>query len=204
MKKIVVASNNEHKIKEIKEILNVLNLDVISMKEAGIEIEVEEDGKTFLENSYKKAHEISEVLKEKGDYWVLADDSGLMVDALDGAPGVFSARFAGEHGNSKKNNNKLLELLKEKDFEDRKAKFVCAMVLIMDNGKCIKVQGEVKGYITENERGQDGFGYDPLFYIPSFKKTFAEIKPEEKNKISHRAEALKMLKEEIKNVQVEE
>lgn len=194
MKKLIVASNNQHKIEEIKEMLKEFNLDVISLKEAGIDIDVEENGTTFAENAHIKAYEIFKIVK---DAMVLADDSGLMVEALNGEPGVYSARYAGEHGNDKKNNEKLLSKLKEFKFEDRKAKFVCAMELIIDEGRTIAVQGEVEGYILEEQRGENGFGYDPLFYVPEYKKTTAEMTPEEKNSISHRGKALKNLKKSI-------
>lgn len=194
MKKLIVASNNQHKIEEIKEMLKEFNLDVISLKEAGIDIDVEENGTTFAENAHIKAYEIFKIVK---DAMVLADDSGLMVEALNGEPGVYSARYAGEHGNDKKNNEKLLSKLKEFKFEDRKAKFVCAMELIIDEARTITVQGEVKGYILEEQRGENGFGYDPLFYVPEYKKTTAEMTPEEKNSISHRGKALKNLKKSI-------
>lgn len=194
MKELIIASNNKGKIQEIKEILNKYKLNIISQKEAGVDIEVDENGSTFMENAYKKAYEIYRL---KNDSIVIADDSGLMVDALDGAPGIYSARFAGEHGNSEKNNEKLLELLKGVPFEKRKAKFVCAIVLIIDDKTVIRAQGEVHGYITEEARGKDGFGYDPLFYVQEYNKTFAEITSDEKNTISHRARALKKLSEEI-------
>lgn len=190
MKKLLVASNNEHKIKEIKKILSKYPFDIMSLKEAGIDIDVEEDGTTFMENAYKKAAEIYDKYES---YMVLADDSGLMVEFLGGAPGVYSARFAGEHGNSKKNNHKLLELLKGQSGETRKAKFVCALVLIVDRNTVIKVQGEVDGIISEEEKGLNDFGYDPLFYIPEYDMTFAEMGPELKNNISHRARALEKL-----------
>jgi XTP/dITP diphosphohydrolase len=193
MKKVIVASNNQGKIKEIKEILKYFPLEVISLKEANIKVDVVEDGKTFMENAYKKACEIYKITGEM----VLSDDSGLMVDVLNGAPGVFSARFAGEHGNDKKNNEKLLELLKDKKEEDRKAKFVAAMVFIINENKVVQVQGECNGYIINEERGDDGFGYDPLFYIPDLKKTFAEISSSEKNAISHRGRALSILKNKL-------
>lgn len=198
MKKIVVASNNEHKIEEIKEILSELPVEIISLKEAGIDIDVEETGKTFMENAFIKASEIYDALENKEEYMVLSDDSGLEVDALGGAPGVYSARFAGEHGNSKKNNDKLLDLLKGKSYSERKAKFVCAIVLIIDKDNVIKVLGESEGYIGDSEKGPVGFGYDPLFYVPEFDKTFAEMSSEEKNSISHRGRALEKLLEELK------
>lgn len=194
MKKLIVASNNQHKIEEIKEMLKEFNLHVISLKEAGINIDIEENGTTFVENAHIKAYEIFKRVK---DAMVLADDSGLMVEALNGEPGVYSARYAGEHGNDKKNNEKLLCKLKGVKFEDRKAKFVCAMELIIDEHRTIEVQGEIKGYILEEQRGENGFGYDPLFYMPKYKKTTAEMTPEEKNSISHRGKALKNLKKSI-------
>ncbi|KOF58102.1 MULTISPECIES: XTP/dITP diphosphatase [Clostridium] len=194
MKNLIIASNNKDKIREIKEILKKYKLNIMSQSEAGVNIEVEEDGTSFMENAYKKAHEIYELKK---DSIVIADDSGLMVDILDGAPGIYSARFAGEHGNSEKNNEKLLKLLEGVPFEKRKAKFVCAIILIVNDNHDIRAQGEVEGYITEEARGKDGFGYDPLFYIPQYNKTFAEITADEKNNISHRAIALKKLSEEI-------
>lgn len=197
MKKIIVASNNENKINEIKAILKDFPFEIISLREADISVEVEEDGTTFLENAHKKAKEIFNLKK---DCMVLADDSGLEVETLNGAPGVYSARFAGEHGNSKKNNEKLLRMLEGKSFEDRKAKFVCALVLILADNKFIEVQGEAEGYITDQEKGKDGFGYDPLFYVKEYNKTFAQMKSEEKNKISHRAKALKMLRCKLKDI----
>jgi XTP/dITP diphosphohydrolase len=190
VKRLIVASNNDKKIKEIKQILSKYELDVVSLKEAGIDIDVVEDGETFMENAYKKAREIYEITKSA---MVIADDSGLMVDYLNGAPGVYSARFAGEHGNDKKNNDKLLQLLKDKDENERKAKFVCAIVLIKDDNNVIKVEGEIDGVIIKKEKGEGGFGYDPLFYIPEYKMTFSEMGHELKNSISHRAKALKKL-----------
>jgi XTP/dITP diphosphohydrolase len=201
MKKLIVASNNIKKIKEIKEILAKHSIEVVSLQEAGIDIDVEEDGNTFIENSYKKASEIYKIVNNS---MVLADDSGLMVDCLDGAPGVYSARFAGEHGNDRKNNEKLLSLLKDKKPEERNARFVCAMVLIINSNKVIKVQGEIEGRIIDEERGKNGFGYDPLFYVPEYNMTFAEMNSEIKNSISHRAKALKKLEGEINNLMEEE
>lgn len=195
MKKLILASNNENKIIEIKDILSPLNVQVISLKEAGINVEVEEDGNTFMENAYKKAKEIFDIVSDK-DYMVLADDSGLAVDALGGAPGVYSARFSGEHGNTKKNNEKLLRLME--NIKDRRAKFICAMVLIVDEKNTIRVQGEVEGAILEEERGKGGFGYDPLFYVPQYNMTFGEMDSKTKNSISHRKKALVDLEEELR------
>ncbi|WP_251862040.1 XTP/dITP diphosphatase [Clostridium sp. Marseille-Q2269] len=196
-KKVIVASNNKDKIREIKQILKEFNIDAISMKEAGIDMDIVEDGNTFLENAYKKASTIHKILP---NYMVIADDSGLMVDALNGAPGIYSARFAGEHGNYKKNNEKLLKELEGKQEEERTAKFVCAIVFIIDVDNVIKVQGEINGVIREKEEGQDGFGYDPLFYVPEYKKTFAQMDSQIKNSISHRGKAFEKLKCELKNI----
>ena len=196
MKKLIVASNNQGKIKEIKEILKDFDLDITSLKEANLQVDVVEDGDTFMENAYKKAYEIYKITGEM----VLSDDSGLMVEALNGAPGVFSARFAGEHGNDKKNNEKLLKLMMGIKHADRGAKFAAAMVLIINENNIIKVQGEAKGYIIEEPRGDNGFGYDSLFYSPQLKKTFAELDGKEKNSISHRGKALELLKDKLKQI----
>ncbi|WMJ79575.1 XTP/dITP diphosphatase [Clostridium sp. MB40-C1] len=197
MKKLIVASNNEHKIMEIREILRDFPIEIVSLKEAGIYIDIDETGSTFMENAHIKASEIYNKVK---DCMVMADDSGLMVEALGGEPGVYSARYSGEHGNDKKNNDKLLRKLKGMNVEEKKAKFVCAVELIFDNNNVINVQGEVLGYIIEEERGKDGFGYDPIFYVPQLKKTFAEMTSQEKNSISHRGKALKILQEKLKEL----
>lgn len=200
MKKFILASNNKKKIEEIKYILSMLNLDIKSLEEMGIDIEVEEDGETFKENSYKKAKEIRDYLVDKGEgnFIVMSDDSGLEVEALNGAPGVYSARYAGEHGNDKKNNEKLLEELK--DTKNRKARFICHITLINDLDKSVDFYGEVEGDILEKLDGEGGFGYDPLFFNEELGKTFGEATKEEKNKVSHRGKALEKLKDEIKKV----
>ena len=197
MKKIIVASNNKHKIQEIKEILKEYN--VVSLKEEGIEIDPEENGTTFIENSYIKAKAILDFIGNKENILVLADDSGLAVDYLNGAPGVYSARYAGEHGNDKKNNEKLLKELSYVSMENRGAAFKCALVLL-GQGVDIRVEGEVRGYILEEEKGDSGFGYDPLFFYPPFNKTFGQTTEEEKNSVSHRGEALKKLREKLNNI----
>lgn len=199
MKKFILASNNNHKIKEIKEILKDFDFEILSLKEARIDIDIEEDGKTFEENSFKKANEIKEYLKNKGEknFIVMADDSGLEVDYLNGNPGIYSARFAGEHGNDSKNNEKLLKELKNVEGENRKANFICLIVAIDDNDKKIIAEGKSYGIILKELRGSDGFGYDPLFYVPEFDKTFAEMTSEEKNLVSHRGRALEKLKEQL-------
>lgn len=201
MKKIILASNNQHKIGEIREILKDLDVEICSLRDEGIDIEVVEDGKTFDENAKKKAVEIANYLKEQGkeDFIVMADDSGLEVDYLNGEPGIYSARYAGEHGNDEANNKKLLEKLKGVPMKDRTARFVCVIALQDSKGKYISIRGEAEGIIQEEISGQGGFGYDPLFYYAPLKKTFSEISAEEKNRVSHRGEALKQLKEKIIN-----
>lgn len=191
-KRIIVASNNKGKISEFKRILSDLDLEVLSLKDIMIDIDVEEDGLTFEENAKKKAVEIYKELINKGEdnFIVISDDSGLEVDYLNGAPGVFSARYAGEHGNDKKNNEKLLSNLKEVKFENRSARFVCQLALINDRNEYRTIKGTVEGYILEEEKGLEGFGYDPLFLYKPLGKTFGELSMEEKNKISHRGKAL--------------
>ncbi|MEG0774457.1 XTP/dITP diphosphatase [Clostridium sp.] len=196
MKKLIVASNNNHKINEIKEILKDFHLQVLGLKEAGINIDVNETGKTFMENSELKAREISLAAP---NYMILADDSGLSVEALGGAPGIYSARYSGDHGNDIENNKKLIKELKGIPLENRKAKFICAMVLIVNQDTIIKVQGEVGGLILEEYKTTEAFGYDPLFYVPELNATFAEVPSQVKNSISHRGRALEMLKEKLKN-----
>lgn len=191
--RLIIASNNAHKIEEIKNILNGLNYEILSLKEAGIEIEVEENGSTFEENSYIKAKAIHDLTGEA----VLADDSGLMVYALDGAPGVFSARFAGEHGNDKKNNDKLIELMKGIPDEKRGARFVSVVVMLTADGNKLVGRGYVEGKIGYREKGSNGFGYDPLFIVTELKKTYAELTADEKNRISHRKKALEDLKSKL-------
>lgn len=202
MKKLVIASNNEGKIKEIKRILKELPLEVLSLRDMGIDIDVEEDGLTFEENAKKKSAEIYKELIRRGneDFIVMSDDSGLEVDYLNGEPGVFSARYAGEHGNDKKNNEKLLSKLEGVKHEDRTARFVCQLALINDKNEYRGIRGTVEGYILESEKGDGGFGYDPLFLFEPLDKSFGELTMEEKNKISHRGVALEEAKEVLKEL----
>ena len=202
MKTLIIASNNAHKIEEIKQILNDTHLNVISLKDAGVNIEVEEDGKTFEENAYKKAKEIKDYLVSRGknNFMVMADDSGLTIDFLNGEPGVYSARYAVEHGNNKKNNELVLEKLNGVPKEKRTSSFVCSIVVLTSLDKRLDAEGRCDGIITEDLTGEDGFGYDPLFYVPSKGKTFAEMSGEEKNLISHRGRALQKVKENLQTI----
>lgn len=202
MKKIILASNNSHKIEEIKKILEGLPFEIKSLKDENINIDIEEDGNTFEENAKKKASEIANFLKDRGEkeFIVMADDSGLEVDYLNGEPGIYSARYAGEHGNDKKNNEKLLKELKGVPKEKRGAQFVCQIVLVNENDKYLSIKGEVRGRILEELSGKEGFGYDPLFFYAPLNKTFGELSSEEKNSVSHRACALKELKNRIKEI----
>ena len=201
MKKLIIASNNKKKIKELKEILNELDYEIKSLADEGIDIEVEEDKDTFEANAEKKAKEIYEFLLKKGekDFIVLSDDSGIEVDYLNGAPGVYSARYSGEHGDDEANNKKLLLELKGVSKEKRTARFVCAIAMIFSNGEKYTIRGTVEGIIEEKLNGLDGFGYDPLFYCPLINKTFGEATSEEKNLISHRRNALKQIKDILIN-----
>ena len=185
--KLILASNNAHKLVEIRAILGSEFDEILSMREAGILHETVEDGSTFLENAEKKAREIMEI----SGCCALADDSGLCVEALGGAPGIYSARYAGEHGDDKANNRKLLRELE--GVEDRRAHFACAMVLVRPDGSVVRAEGRMDGVIAFEESGENGFGYDPLFYLPERGCTNAQLLPEEKNAISHRARALHAL-----------
>ncbi len=186
LKEVVIATKNQGKRKEFASMLNKLGIQVRSLVEFPEVPEVIEDGTSFEENAKKKAETISEYLKLP----VIADDSGLMVDALNGEPGIYSARFAGEEQDDQKNNQKLLLLLKEIEKEERAAQFVSAIAFAIPGKSTIIVRGTLKGLIMTESKGSNGFGYDPLFYLPEFDKTMAEISPELKNKISHRAKAL--------------
>ena len=192
--KIVLATNNKHKIEEIKNILSDPKLELLTLNDFPDFPKVEETGKTLEENA---------ILKAKGIYQFtnllsLADDSGLEVDALDGAPGVLSSRFAGEHCSYKDNNVKLLSLMENIPWEKRGAAFVCVVAIAQDLENIKTVRGEVRGIIAHEEKGEEGFGYDPVFYFPELGKTFAQLSFEEKNKISHRAKAFRKAKELIK------
>ena len=192
--KLIIASNNQHKISEIKEILGDKFEDILSIKEAGVDHETIEDGKTFLENALKKAREIAEITGQAA----LADDSGLCVNALGGAPGVYSARFAGESDPKLRDAANNVLLLKKLDGqEDRSAYFVCSVALVYPDGKEITSEGFMHGCIIENPKGNGGFGYDPIFLPAGEKRTVSEMESDEKNLISHRGNALRGLLSKI-------
>ena len=190
--KIILASNNKNKIAELKQILSPLGYEIISQSEAGVDIEVEETGTTFEENSMIKAKAIYEISKMP----VIADDSGLEVDYLDKAPGVYSHRYAGENASDKDRCKKILSKLEGVADEKRTARFVCVISYIDLNGNASVLRGECEGFIGKEMKGDNGFGYDSIFMIGD--RSFAEISSEEKNKISHRANALKKLTEKLK------
>jgi len=189
--KIFIATKNNHKVNELKEMLNMPEVEFFTMKDMNVDLEIEENGKTFEENAMIKAKALYSELNDE-NLVVIADDSGLCVDALDGAPGIYSARYSG--GNDKDNNMKLLEELKDVPPLKRTAYFVCCIALVSKNEEKV-FNGKCYGLIDKEERGEHDFGYDPLFYFPSAQKTFGEMEPEEKNKVSHRANAVKLLKE---------
>jgi XTP/dITP diphosphohydrolase len=191
--RIVLATRNQDKVREIKQILDSLPVEFLSLADFPQVGAAEEDGKTFEENALKKA---MHVWQETGTA-SLADDSGLEVDALDGRPGVLSARFAGEGATYRDNNRKLLRLIEKVPSRKRKARFVCVAVLITAKGKIVMQRGEIEGEIISEPRGSGGFGYDPIFYLPTMEKTVAELDEETKNKISHRARAVGGLRDWI-------
>ena len=189
---IVAATKNRHKIQEIEAITQEFGMSIISRDEAGVpDIEINEDGETFEENSYKKAFEIMKLCNNI----TIADDSGLEVDCLDGAPGVYSARFAGKDGDDDANNRKLTELIKDVPYEQRTGRFVSVITMVFPDGETISARGEVEGHLLTEKTCTSGFGYDPLFVPEGYDRTFGELGPEIKNSISHRSRALARLRE---------
>ncbi len=193
MKKIIFATSNEGKMKEIREILDGLDIELLSMKEAGINIDIEENGTTFEENAIIKAKAIMELTHEI----VLADDSGLEVDYMDKAPGVYSARYMGESTSYDIKNQYIIDQLKNASEEERTARFVCVIACALPNGEIITRKATIEGYIGNEIAGENGFGYDPIFYVPEFNCTTAQMSSEIKNQISHRGKALKAIKNEL-------
>lgn len=188
---MIFATGNENKMKEIREILGALPLEILSMKEAGVSADIVEDGKTFEENALIKARAICKLAGEM----VLADDSGLEIDYLNKEPGIYSARYMGEDTSYHIKNKSLIDRLEGVPDEKRTARFVCAIAAVFPDGKELVVRGTVEGIIGYEEKGENGFGYDPIFYLPERGCTTAELPPEEKNSISHRGKALRLMKE---------
>lgn len=198
MDKIIFATGNENKMREIRMILKDLGMEILSQREAGIKADVVEDGKTFEENALIKAEEIARIAREDSDYRdsvILADDSGLEIDYLNKEPGIYSARYMGEDTSYDIKNQALLERLLGVPDEKRTARFVCAIAAAFPDGTSEVVRGTMEGIIGYEAAGENGFGYDPIFFLPEYGCTSAELSPEKKNELSHRGEGLrKMLK----------
>ena len=197
MTKIIVATGNQNKMKEIREIIKRDDIEFVSLKDEGLQdIEIVEDGKTFEENAVIKAKTIADITKNI----VIADDSGLEVDYLDKAPGVYSARYMGEDTPYTIKNNHIIELLKDAKGEERSARFVCVIACVMHDGETFTTRGTIEGRIGYEEKGENGFGYDPIFYLPERGCTTAELPPEQKNEISHRGRALKAMYKKLEDI----
>lgn len=204
--RIVFATGNKDKMREIRQILGGLDAEILSMKEAGVDVDVEENGSTFSENARIKADAIFNILKEKepeeaGNTVVLADDSGLEVDYLGGEPGIYSARYLGKDTPYSEKNQIIIDRLANAKDEERSARFVCAIAACLPGGKSLNTVGKMEGRIGYEIAGSNGFGYDPIFFLPEYGKTSAELSGDEKNAISHRGKALremeKLLSEEL-------
>lgn len=193
MKKIIFATSNEGKLKEIRMILADLGVEILSLKDAGISVDIEENGTSFEENAILKATEIMKLTNEI----VLADDSGLEVDALNKEPGIHSARYLGYDTSYKIKNQSLIDRLEGKEGEERSARFVCVIAAAFPDGRILTSRGTMEGQIGFEERGEHGFGYDPIFYLPEYQCYSGELSLEEKNKLSHRGKALRLMKEKL-------
>lgn len=197
MEKIIFATGNEHKMIEIRAILSDLGAEILSQKEAGIKADVVEDGATFEENAMIKATEIAKIANQMPEYKnavVLADDSGLEIDYLNKEPGIYSARYMGEDTSYDIKNQTLLDRLEGVHDEKRTARFVCAIAAAMPDGSCEVVRGTMEGIIGHEIAGENGFGYDPIFFLPEYGCTSAELSPEKKNELSHRGEGLRKIR----------
>lgn len=194
MRRLIFATGNQNKMKEIREILGDLDVEILSLKEAGIAADVEENGATFEENALIKARAISKIANEM----VLADDSGLEIDYLNKEPGIYSARYMGEDTSYRIKNKSLIDRLEGVPDEKRTARFVCAIAAVFPDGREYVTRGTIEGIIGYEERGENGFGYDPIFYLPKRGVSTAEIPPEEKNAVSHRGNALRKMKQLLK------
>ncbi|WP_027438328.1 RdgB/HAM1 family non-canonical purine NTP pyrophosphatase [Lachnospira multipara] len=191
MKKIILASNNKNKVIEVKDILK--DYEIVSLKEAGIDVDVEENGTTFEENALIKARAIAKLTGEI----TMADDSGLEIDYLNKAPGVYSARFMGHDTSYDIKNRALIEKLEGVEGQDRSCRFVCAIAVVFPDGREVVKRATMEGLLAKEISGENGFGYDPIVYLPEYKMTSASLLPEEKNKISHRGKALRLIKGEL-------
>ncbi len=201
MPRIIFATGNMGKMREIREILKDFDVEVLSMKEAGVEVDVEEDGSTFMENSFIKARAIAKKCRENGyEDIVLADDSGLVVDALGGEPGIYSARYMGEDTSYTIKNANIIERLAGVPDEERTARFVCAIACVLPDGGELEAEETYEGRIGYEEKGEHGFGYDPIFYLPDRGCYSAELDPELKNEISHRGKALRKMRQLLATV----
>lgn len=197
MNKIIFATGNEHKMVEIRMILDDLGVEILSQKEAGIQADVVENGTTFEENAQIKATEIARLAAKMPEYQdavVLADDSGLEIDYLNKEPGIYSARYMGEDTSYDIKNNNLISRLEGVPDEKRTARFVCAIAAVFPNGDCKVVRGTMEGIIGCQIAGENGFGYDPIFYLPEYGCTSAQLSPEKKNELSHRGEGLRKMR----------
>lgn len=192
--KIVFATGNVGKVKEVQAILADLGMEVVTMKDEGIELDIVEDGTTYEENALIKVREVAKYT----DAIVMADDSGIEIEYLDNGPGIFSARFLGEDTSYRIKNNYIIEQLAGVPDEKRTARYVCAIAAVLPNGQELTTRGVFEGRIGYEEAGENGFGYDPIFYVPKFGKTTAQLSPEEKNQVSHRGLALEAMKAELK------
>ena len=191
MKRIIFATTNENKVREVNMMMEDFDVELCTMKQAGVDVDIVEDGVTFEENAIIKAKTIMEITGEIA----IADDSGLEVDYLDGAPGIYSARFLGEDTSYDIKNQYIIDKLKDAKGSERSARFVCAMAVAFPNGEILTCKGTIEGVIAYEQKGKNGFGYDPIVYVPEFEMTTGEMSPQLKNSISHRGKALRQIKE---------
>lgn len=194
MKKIIFATTNKNKVREVNMIMEGFDVELCTMEEAGVKVDIVEDGTTFEENAVIKAKTVMEATGEIA----IADDSGLEVDYLDGAPGIYSARFLGEDTSYDVKNNYIIDKLKDAKGKERSARFVCAIAVAFPDGEVITCRGTIEGLIGYEQKGTNGFGYDPIVYVPEYEMTTGEMAPELKNSISHRGKALEQMKEILK------
>lgn len=196
--KIIFATGNMGKMREIRDIMADMDVEIMSMKEADVYADIEENGTTFMENAFLKARGISKVAADKGiEAIIIADDSGLVVDALNGEPGIYSARYMGEDTPYSIKNANILERMKEVPENERSARFVCAIAAVLPDGREVGTEATYEGIIGYEEKGTNGFGYDPILYLPDRGMYSAELETEEKNRISHRGKALEEMKKKL-------